>query len=32
MPIQKVDFKTENVYSINGSVTEQVIIDIWDKW
>lgn len=29
MPVQKVDFKTENVYGIDGSVTEQVIIDIW---
>ena len=29
MPVQKVDFKIENVYDSANNVTEQVLIDIW---
>jgi DNA-directed RNA polymerase subunit alpha len=29
MPIQKVDFKIENVYDNNNSITERLFIDIW---
>ena len=29
MPIQKVDFKIENVYDNNNNITERVILDIW---
>jgi DNA-directed RNA polymerase subunit alpha len=29
MPIQKVDFKIENVYDNSNSITERLILDIW---
>ena len=29
MPIQKVDFKIENVYDNNNNITERLILDIW---
>ena len=29
MPVQKVDFKIENVYDITNNVTERVLVDIW---
>ena len=29
MPIQKVDFKIENVYDNSNSITERVFLDIW---
>ena len=29
MPVQKVDFKIENVYDTNNNITEQLFIDIW---
>ena len=29
MPIQKVDFKIENVYDNSNAVTERLILDIW---
>jgi len=29
MPVQKVDFKVENVYDNNDEVTERLILDIW---
>jgi DNA-directed RNA polymerase subunit alpha len=29
MPVQKVDFKIENVYDTSNNITEQVVLDIW---
>ncbi|MCY7361600.1 MAG: DNA-directed RNA polymerase subunit alpha, partial [Ignavibacteria bacterium] len=29
MPVQKVDFKIENVYDIDNSISERLLIDIW---
>lgn len=29
MPVQKVDFKIENVYDNNNNITERVLLDIW---
>nr|YP_010448094.1 RNA polymerase alpha subunit [Nitzschia dubiiformis]UTQ75575.1 RNA polymerase alpha subunit [Nitzschia dubiiformis] len=29
MPVQKVDFKIENVYDNSNNITERVILDIW---
>lgn len=29
MPVQKVDFKIENLYDFNNTVTERVLLDIW---
>ncbi len=29
MPVQKVDFKIENVYDTTNNVTERVLLDIW---
>ena len=29
MPVQKVDFKIENVYDSTNNITERVILDIW---
>jgi len=29
MPVQKVDFKIENVYDIDNSISERLFIDIW---
>jgi DNA-directed RNA polymerase subunit alpha len=29
MPVQKVDFKIENVYDASNNITEQVVLDIW---
>ena len=29
MPVQKVDFKIENVYDNANNITERVLIDIW---
>ena len=29
MPVQKVDFKIENVYDTTNNITEQVFLDIW---
>ena len=29
MPVQKVDFKIENVYDSTNNVTERVLLDIW---
>ena len=29
MPVQKVDFKIENVYDSSNSITERLFIDIW---
>ena len=29
MPVQKVDFKIENVYDTSNDITERVFIDIW---
>lgn len=29
MPVQKVDFKIENVYDINNDITERLFLDIW---
>ena len=29
MPVQKVDFKIENVYSTGNQITERIILDIW---
>ena len=29
MPIQKVDFKVENIYDSNNSATERILFDIW---
>jgi len=29
MPIQKVDFKIENVYDTNNNISEKLLIDIW---
>ena len=29
MPVQKVDFKIENVYDINNSISERLLLDIW---
>jgi len=29
MPVQKVDFKIENVYETNNTITERLFIDIW---
>jgi len=29
MPVQKVDFKIENVYNENNEVTERLLIEIW---
>ena len=29
MPIQKVDFKIENIYDNNNNITERVFLDIW---
>lgn len=29
MPVQKVDFKIENVYDINNNITERLFIEIW---
>lgn len=29
MPIQKVDFKIENVYENSDSITERLLIDVW---
>ena len=29
MPVQKVDFKIENVYDTSNNITERVFIDIW---
>ena len=29
MPVQKVDFKIENVYDTANNITEQVFLDIW---
>ena len=29
MPVQKVDFKIENVYDSTNNITEQIYIDIW---
>ena len=29
MPVQKVDFKIENVYDSNNTPTERVLLDIW---
>jgi len=29
MPVQKVDFKIENLYDSNNTVTERILLDIW---
>ena len=29
MPVQKVDFKIENVYDINNNITERLFLEIW---
>jgi DNA-directed RNA polymerase subunit alpha len=29
MPIQKVDFKIENIYDANNSIKEKLFLDIW---
>ena len=29
MPVQKVDFKIENVYDSSNNITERVLLDIW---
>nr|YP_010517006.1 alpha subunit of RNA polymerase [Haslea provincialis]UXN44788.1 alpha subunit of RNA polymerase [Haslea provincialis] len=29
MPVQKVDFKIENVYDTNNNITERLFLDIW---
>lgn len=29
MPVQKVDFKIENIYDNNNNITERVFLDIW---
>jgi DNA-directed RNA polymerase subunit alpha len=29
MPVQKVDFKIENVYDNNNNITERLFIDVW---
>ena len=29
MPVQKVDFKIENVYDNNDSITERLFLDVW---
>merc|ERR1712187_1040097 len=29
MPVQKVDFKIENVYDNSNSITERLFLDIW---
>ena len=29
MPVQKVDFKIENVYDSTNNITERILIDIW---
>jgi DNA-directed RNA polymerase subunit alpha len=29
MPVQKVDFKIENVYDTANNITERLFIDIW---
>jgi DNA-directed RNA polymerase subunit alpha len=29
MPVQKVDFKIENVYDTNNDITERLFLDIW---
>lgn len=29
MPIQKVDFKIENIYDTNNNISERLILDIW---
>jgi len=29
MPVQKVDFKIENIYDTNNSIREKVFLDIW---
>ena len=29
MPVQKVDFKIENVYDTTNNITERILIDIW---
>ena len=29
MPVQKVDFKIENVYNSNNIITERILLDIW---
>lgn len=29
MPVQKVDFKIENIYDSNNNITERLLIDIW---
>ena len=29
MPIQKVDFKIENVYDTNNNISEKLLLDIW---
>jgi len=29
MPVQKVDFKIENVYDNNNNITERVFLDLW---
>ena len=31
MPVQKVDFKIENVYDAANNITERLFIDIWTK-
>nr|YP_010517137.1 alpha subunit of RNA polymerase [Haslea karadagensis]UXN44919.1 alpha subunit of RNA polymerase [Haslea karadagensis]UXN45050.1 alpha subunit of RNA polymerase [Haslea karadagensis]UXN45180.1 alpha subunit of RNA polymerase [Haslea karadagensis] len=29
MPVQKVDFKIENVYDTNNNITERLFLDVW---
>ena len=29
MPVQKVDFKIENVYDTNNNISERLLLDIW---
>lgn len=29
MPVQKVDFKIENVYDVSNNITERLFVDIW---
>jgi DNA-directed RNA polymerase alpha subunit len=29
MPVQKVDFKIENVYDTANNITERLFLDIW---
>lgn len=29
MPVQKVDFKIENIYNDNGNITERLFLEIW---